>query len=165
MVKTSRYLSIGPGGRNCSCCFPAPGSKDRRKQYRIAKRKADREAMKNAEADLIDQHLAESEELNAEYEMAYGPYGSPFDDPWEDYDYYEDLRMQEDNDDWDDDESYYDDDYGDSYDDYGDSYYVQSEQEKVARALSVALIGDENDWRQHLTHAKDFIAAMKRNTR
>ena len=157
MVKTSRYLSIGPGGRNCSCCFPAPRSKDRRKQYRIAKRKADREAMKNAEADLVD-CWAEMEEIQHAFDLE----DANFRD-WCDHDYCRDddreLQMQQEDDecDWD--------DYDDDYYDYGDSYYVQSEQEKVARALSVALIGDENDWRQHLTHAKDFIAAMKRNTR
>jgi len=135
MVKISRYLHVGPGGMNCTCCFPAPRSKDRRKQWRRAKRRSDREAMRNAMADLVDDNWMELEELNAEYEKAYGPYGSAFDDPWENYDYYEDLRMEEDlllqeedyycNDSWD--------DYGDSYDDYGDDYYHQSEQEKVAR--------------------------------
>ena len=38
-MKLSRYLSIGPGGRKCNCCFPAPNSKDRKAQYRSAKRK------------------------------------------------------------------------------------------------------------------------------
>lgn len=50
MVNPSRYLKIGPGGRNCNCCFPAPRSKDRRARFRIAKRKAEREAMKIAVA-------------------------------------------------------------------------------------------------------------------
>ncbi len=42
----SKFLCIGPGGRNCNCCFPAPGSKDRKLQYRMAKRKENREAFK-----------------------------------------------------------------------------------------------------------------------
>ena len=50
MVNPSRYLKIGPGGRNCNCCFPAPRSKDRRARFRIAKRKAEREAVKIAVA-------------------------------------------------------------------------------------------------------------------
>jgi hypothetical protein len=50
----SRYLKIGPGGRRCNYCFPAPGSKDRRAQFRSAKRKADRDAMRQAQNDLID---------------------------------------------------------------------------------------------------------------
>ncbi len=54
----SRYLKIGPGGRNCPCCFPAKGSKDRRSQFRRAKKKSDRLAMREAE-----------DELNAEYEF------------------------------------------------------------------------------------------------
>lgn len=31
------HLHIGPGGKNCTCCFPAPGK--RKAQFRIAKRK------------------------------------------------------------------------------------------------------------------------------
>jgi hypothetical protein len=43
MPKVSRFLCIGPGGRKCICCFPAPGSKGRKAAYRIAKRKSDNE--------------------------------------------------------------------------------------------------------------------------
>jgi hypothetical protein len=32
----------------------------------------------------------------------------------------------------------------------------------VAKALSFALMGDEVDWRQHLTNAKRFILRMRR---
>lgn len=46
MTIVSRFLHIGRGGRGCSCCFPAPGSKDRKTQYRSAKRKAKREAFR-----------------------------------------------------------------------------------------------------------------------
>lgn len=45
-MKHSRYLCIGPGGRKCICCFPAPGSKARKLEYRKAKRIEKREAMK-----------------------------------------------------------------------------------------------------------------------
>lgn len=45
-MKHSRYLCIGPGGRKCICCFPAPGSKDRKLQYRAAKKKDKKEALK-----------------------------------------------------------------------------------------------------------------------
>ncbi|AGS80954.1 hypothetical protein [Caulobacter phage Cr30] len=41
-----KFLCIGPGGMNCTCCFPAPGSKERKYQFRIAKRKERREAFK-----------------------------------------------------------------------------------------------------------------------
>lgn len=34
-----KTLSIGPGGFKCHCCFPAPGSKDRRKAFKSARRK------------------------------------------------------------------------------------------------------------------------------
>ena len=33
-------------------------------------------------------------------------------------------------------------------------------QEAVAKALTIALIGDDQDWREHMTHARDFLAAM-----
>lgn len=34
--------------------------------------------------------------------------------------------------------------------------------EVVARALSVALIGDDVDWKQHLTNARRFIDEINR---
>ena len=42
-----KFLAVGPGGRKCACCFPAPGSKERRLVIRSAKRKEKREAMKD----------------------------------------------------------------------------------------------------------------------
>ncbi len=36
-------------------------------------------------------------------------------------------------------------------------------QEAVAKAFSVALIGDDKDWRQHMTNARRFIEAMKQS--
>lgn len=161
MVKASRYLHVGPGGQNCVCCFPAPRSKDRRKRWRSAKRKADREAIKNALVDLVDDHWMELEELNAEYEKAYGPYGSPFDD-WSDYWQEDPYKEEEFEDDYTVDEyffSCYDDDIG--Y--FDDEYYHQSEQEKVARALAVMWFGHDASWREHLNEAKRFMEAMKRN--
>lgn len=44
--QVKKHLTIGPGGRSCACCFPAPGSRERKLQYRGAKRKASREAMR-----------------------------------------------------------------------------------------------------------------------
>lgn len=41
-----KYLTIGPGGRGCSCCFPAPGSKGRKLEYRRAKKRMKKEAFK-----------------------------------------------------------------------------------------------------------------------
>lgn len=35
-------------------------------------------------------------------------------------------------------------------------------QEAVAKALSVATIGDDKDWRQHMSHALRFIDEMNR---
>lgn len=54
----NKHLTIGPGGRKCSCCFPAPGSKWRAAEYRSAKREEKREAMKQANKDMQDDHDA-----------------------------------------------------------------------------------------------------------
>ncbi len=35
----NKYLCVGPGGFKCNCCFPAPGSKERKLVYRSAKKK------------------------------------------------------------------------------------------------------------------------------
>jgi disulfide oxidoreductase YuzD len=35
----NKYLHVGPGGVKCACCFPAPGSKERRKRVRAAKKR------------------------------------------------------------------------------------------------------------------------------
>ena len=43
---SQKHLTIGPGGRHCRCCFPAPGSKERKREYRNAKRKEEREALR-----------------------------------------------------------------------------------------------------------------------
>lgn len=75
MSDWKKYLHIGLGGRHCSCCFPAPGSLDRRKQYRKAKRKAEAEAIRigieelyDAEAELMA-YAEEMDDADAE-EMA-----------------------------------------------------------------------------------------------
>jgi len=34
----NKHLTVGPGGVNCTCCFPAPGSKHRKLVIRKAKR-------------------------------------------------------------------------------------------------------------------------------
>lgn len=36
-MKYTRFLTIGPGGRRCPCCFPGPNEKN--VYYRSAKRK------------------------------------------------------------------------------------------------------------------------------
>lgn len=48
-MKHSRNLCIGPGGRKCVCCFPAPGSKARKLEYRSAKRLDKKQAFKAEE--------------------------------------------------------------------------------------------------------------------
>lgn len=56
---THKFLSIGPGGRKCSCCFPAPRSKARKADFRSAKRKEKR----IADADAIRQLIEDREWL------------------------------------------------------------------------------------------------------
>ena len=46
-------LAIGPGGSLCSCCAPAPGSKDRAKTVRAARRKAKQKAIRES-LELLD---------------------------------------------------------------------------------------------------------------
>lgn len=48
-----KTLCIGPGGFKCACCFPAPGSKTRRKAFKVARRKEAREHLKR-EFNLMD---------------------------------------------------------------------------------------------------------------
>jgi hypothetical protein len=43
---SNKHLTIGPGGVNCVCCFPAPGSKERKSEFRRAKRNEKRAALK-----------------------------------------------------------------------------------------------------------------------
>lgn len=62
----NKHLHIGSGGLHCTCCFPAPGSRDRRSQFRKAKRKAQREAMREAYAEL-EEHREFLEEQEASY--------------------------------------------------------------------------------------------------
>lgn len=41
MTPIKKFLCIGPGGKKCTCCFPAPGS--RKEVFRSAKRKSQKE--------------------------------------------------------------------------------------------------------------------------
>lgn len=43
---TNKHLTVGPGGVKCPCCFPSPGSKERKAEFRRAKRKEKRAALK-----------------------------------------------------------------------------------------------------------------------
>lgn len=52
-----RFLCIGPGGRHCVCCFDPPGSKGRKLEYRRAKRRDNKEAMK-VEQENLDVSMA-----------------------------------------------------------------------------------------------------------
>lgn len=49
---SNKHLTMGPGGRYCACCFPAPGSKARRLEYRLAKNKEKKLAMQEAKDEI-----------------------------------------------------------------------------------------------------------------
>lgn len=46
MKRVYKFMCVGPGGRRCVCCFPAPGSRARKLEYRRAKRREKHDAMK-----------------------------------------------------------------------------------------------------------------------
>jgi hypothetical protein len=43
-----KFLNCGPGGPKCACCFPSPGSKARKSEYRKAKKKEKKQELKLA---------------------------------------------------------------------------------------------------------------------
>lgn len=51
MNDIKKHLTVGPGGVSCPCCFPAPGSKERKAEYRRAKRREKLEAIKREEKE------------------------------------------------------------------------------------------------------------------
>lgn len=42
-ARNNKHLKIGPGGKKCSCCFPAPKSKARKHECRKAKKEQAKE--------------------------------------------------------------------------------------------------------------------------
>lgn len=56
-MRYTKFLSIGPGGKKCVCCFPAPGK--RKETFRSAKRKE----LEIAKKDMVSEM---SELLNVE---------------------------------------------------------------------------------------------------
>jgi len=47
-----KHLDIGPEGMKCPCCFPKPGSKDRKTLFKQAKVKEKREAFRIEELNM-----------------------------------------------------------------------------------------------------------------
>lgn len=130
-VQPNRYLNIGVGGRNCICCFPAPRSKDRRAQYRRAKRRADREAMRNAENDILDAYESLQELMREEYEYEQSMYDDHQDFYY--YEYLDGLRAEEKRNFLD---EHYDDVY--FYEDYREHSNYEREP-KMSTAMNAAL--------------------------
>ena len=52
MKRVYKFLCVGPGGRRCNCCFPAPGSRARKLEYRRAKRRDRADAMRVERANM-----------------------------------------------------------------------------------------------------------------
>lgn len=52
MSRFSKYLAVGCGGINCSCCFPPRGHRDL--EFRKAKRKENVTVDKETEQELQD---------------------------------------------------------------------------------------------------------------
>lgn len=63
---SSKFLCIGPGGRKCNCCFPAPGSRARRLEYRRAKRREERVVKWDIIEGLMEVKAGETKESSAE---------------------------------------------------------------------------------------------------
>lgn len=40
---TKKFFRCGPGGWQCACCFPPRGTKERKKEVRLAKKRAAKE--------------------------------------------------------------------------------------------------------------------------
>ena len=53
MPKVTKFLCVGPGGRKCPCCFPAPGSKARKALMRGAKRREAFEAKRDLKTEMV----------------------------------------------------------------------------------------------------------------
>lgn len=48
------HCPVGPGGTQCACCFPAPGSKERKAMFRTAKHRAKKRWQDEAKEDSED---------------------------------------------------------------------------------------------------------------
>lgn len=81
----NKHLTIGPGGRNCVCCFPAPGSKERRAEYRRAKRIEKRNAISEAMEIAVTEQTWRCQSCDKFIEEGEtGPYCRYCRDYWED---------------------------------------------------------------------------------
>lgn len=65
MKKQTCRPIIGPGGTKCPCCFPAPGTRERRYEYKKARRKDNQDAMKEGLKEYVTiSHTCLSREEN-----------------------------------------------------------------------------------------------------
>lgn len=66
-LSASKFLCVGPGGIDCPCCFPRR-TKDRRVEFRRAKRRMDRVIARD-----IAEQLADDAWLQAQSDAGYDP--------------------------------------------------------------------------------------------
>lgn len=55
-----KHLAVGPGGKRCACCAPAPGSKALRQELRTAKRRDHQEALAEGMAEVEEANVPTS---------------------------------------------------------------------------------------------------------
>lgn len=82
----NKHLHVGPGGTSCRCCFPAPGSKARKAEFRKAKRRDERQAIATELEAMADEETARCASCNRWIEDGEkGPYCWHCRMYWEDY--------------------------------------------------------------------------------
>ena len=52
--RLKKFLRVGPGGMHCPCCYPAPGTKERKKLIRAGRRREATDAFKIEELNFYD---------------------------------------------------------------------------------------------------------------
>lgn len=53
-----RYLHVGPGGTKCPCCFPAPGSSERRRHFKRVRQEEKRNTRQHIDRELEEDKKA-----------------------------------------------------------------------------------------------------------
>lgn len=64
MNDIKKHLRVGPGGFKCACCAPAPGSHERRKMFRCARRRAKAMDIELGLNDYLDEVDSDEDQFN-----------------------------------------------------------------------------------------------------
>jgi hypothetical protein len=82
----SKHLHVGRGGFNCVCCFPPPGSRARKAEFRRAKRREAREALADEFEAMAEEEAARCATCDRWIEEGErGPHCMSCRNYWEDY--------------------------------------------------------------------------------